>query len=186
MIDNFTGKYDFLSNAYESAFYMNDIKWKTVDQACIASLLRYNWDIEQIRTAESIADALILFKDMERNDYADDMDYRYLVLKECLMRKFICNDELLQKLWGTGDEEIHDNTPENIVGKLLMEIRRKSRCHEYVYAVRIFTLEEEGGVVVGYYKHRDDAEAALRAHKDYGSSFPCPCDNSHLIIIELM
>ena len=186
MINNFTGQYDFLSNSYECSFYMDDIKYRTVDQACLSSLLRYNWDKEQIRNAPTVADAYILMKDLERNNYADNMDYRYLVLKECLLRKFLCNDELLQKLWGTGDQDINDGTPDNVVGRLLMEIRRKSRSHEYVWAVQIFTLEEEDGVVIGYYKHRDDAERALRSHQDYGSNFPCPLDNSHLIIIELM
>ena len=186
MINNFTGQYDFLSNSYECPFYFDDIKWKTVDQACLASLLRYHWDKEQIRTAPSVGDAYILMKDLERNDYADNMDYRYLILKECLMRKFLCNDELLQKLWDTGDQELLDGTEENVTGRLLMEIRRKSRSHEYVYAVRIFTEDEDDGVIVGYYKHRNDAEQTLRSHKDFGSTLRCPLDNTHLIIIELM
>lgn len=186
VINRFVGEYDFLSNSYKSPIYIDNIKWPTVDQACLASLCRYTWDKEQIRTAKTVGDAFTLMNTLERNDYADDMNYRYLVLKECLLRKFLCNDELLQKLWGTGDAEIQDGSPDNITGRLLMEIRNKSKRGYYVWAVQIFTLEEEDGVVLGYYKHRQDAENALLSHKDYGSNFTCPLDNDHLIIIELL
>lgn len=199
-IDDFHGKYFFLSNFYNSPIWYKGKLWPTVEHAFQAAKVDDD-TANKILVAKTPGDAKRLGRQGKMCPNWDT--YRITVMRECLQRKFLCNDELLKQLLDTGDEELiegttwHDNfwgnctcpkcaniTGENMLGKLLMEIRDKARRGMYVWGVWT-TVDEYHGNIHHLFKERKDAEAWLSKNYDWYCTTPCVPDDIHLKIIEL-
>lgn len=143
MIDNFDGKYAFLSNFYKSEIMLGGIRYPSVEHAFQAYKSLELQDRVRIASAENPGIAKRLGRHVKlRGDWEqvkDDVMYR------CLVKKFE-NPKLRQKLLATGNEQLvegntwHDNCwgdchcpkceckqGENRLGKLLMRVRDEIR-----------------------------------------------------------
>lgn len=200
MIDDFHGKYFFLSNFSESPIWYNGKLWPTVEHAFQAAKVDSD-TAQKILVAKTPGEAKRLGRHGKMRENWDNA--RIKVMRECLQRKFLCDENLLKQLLDTGDEDLvegttwHDNfwgnctcpkcaniAGENMLGKLLMEIRDKARRGMYVWGVWT-TINEYNGKVHHLFKERKDAEEWLSKHYDWYCSTPCVPDDRHLQIIEL-
>lgn len=145
VINDFHGKYFFLSNFYPSPIEYNGRIWPTVEHAFQAAKV----DVE---TAEKIFQATTPGEAKRfgrQGKMRDDWDVvRIDVMRECLRSKFLNNSELKQKLLDTGDAILiegttwHDNywgvcscdkcrnkgiPGKNMLGILLMEVREEAK-----------------------------------------------------------
>lgn len=198
-INDFHGKYFFLSNFYESPLWYNGKLWPTVEHAFQAAKVDAE-TAEKIHKAKTPGEAKKLGRQGKMRPDWDDI--RVKVMEECLMRKFLSDEELMQKLLDTGDEELiegntwHDqfwgdcNCPkcegkpgENMLGKSLMNLRRWYREGRFAYAAKMY--DENGvGEIRWYFKNYNDARKYLYGRRD-GNGDPCNPDDNHLIIISL-
>lgn len=199
-IDKFENQNFFLSNFYNSPLWYDGELWPTVEHAFQAAKVDTE-TAKQILVAKTPGEAKRLGR---RGTMRPDWDTtRIKVMRECLQRKFLCNDDLLKRLLATGDEELiegttwHDNfwgnctcpkcaniTGQNMLGKLLMEIRDKARRGMYVWGVWT-TTDEYSGKIHYLFKERKDAEKWLSENYDWYCSEHCIPDDKHLRIIEL-
>lgn len=201
VINDFHGEYYFLSNFSNSPLYYNGKLWPTVEHAFQAAKVD-DETAKKILVAKTPGEA----KRLGRTGtlVVKNWDERRVdVMRNCLLRKFLCNDELLQKLLATGDAELiegntwHDNAwgdcscdkcknkpGKNMLGQLLMEIREKARNGMYVFAVETDDSAYRSSIK-GYYKNYRDAAQWLSEHYDWYCSNPCAPDDRHLKIIEL-
>ena len=198
-INDFHGEYFFLSNFYESPLWYNGKLWPTVEHAFQAAKVDPE-TAEKIHKAETPGEAKRLGR---KGKMRPDWDtIRFKVMEECLMRKFLCNPDLLQKLMDTGDEELiegntwHDNIwgdcgcskcqnkpGQNMLGKTLMNIRQWYRDGRYTYAVKLY--DQNGvGEIKWHFKEYADAAKYLAGRKD-GNGEACNPDDRHLLIITL-
>lgn len=138
MIDTFDGKYQFLSNFYDSPIlYFDGLTYPTVEHCFQAQKtldLSARYDIVLLDTpgkAKRAGRQVALRSDWE--------DIKLSIMERCLRLKF-SDPELAQMLLDTGDEELvegnwwHDTywgvcqgEGENNLGKLLMKIRDEKR-----------------------------------------------------------
>lgn len=197
MINDFHGKYFFLSNFDESLLWYNGKLWPTVEHAFQAAKVDAE-TAEKIHKADTPGVAKRLGRQGKMRPDWDDI--RFKVMEECLMRKFLCNPELMQKLLDTGDEELiegntwHDNIwgdcscskckdrpGRNMLGKTLMNIRQWCRDGRYTYVVKLDAANGEGSIQECF-KEYADAVNYLADRKD-GNGEPCNPDDRHLLII---
>ena len=199
-INDFHGAYFFLSNFYEKPFWYNGQKWKTVEHAFQAAKCIDVAEQKKIHEAKTPGDAkkfgrkalLIPGWDEKRID----------VMRNCLLMKFMQNDDLLVGLLGTGDVELvegniwHDNywgdchcdkcknrPGENMLGTMLMEIRNNARHGNYIWCVRNLN---NGGEITQYFKTRDRALAFIATEANVNRTTlvnPYECNNWRLDVI---
>jgi ribA/ribD-fused uncharacterized protein len=201
VINDFHGEYFFLSNFSESPLYYNGKLWPTVEHAFQAAKVDED-TANKILVAPTPGAAkrlgrtgTLIFKDWDVR--------RYNVMKQCLLRKFLTDEALLNKLMATGDAELiegntwHDNAwgdcscekcknkpGANMLGKLLMEIREKARNHQYVFAVETADSDHNSSIK-GHFKTYADAAKDVVTRKDWGYDEYCVPDDRHILIIEL-
>jgi ribA/ribD-fused uncharacterized protein len=175
--------------------------WPTVEHAFQAAKCCNDADKEMIRKARTPGEAKRLGRRTKlRTDWED---VKVDIMRECLLRKFLCNDTLLQQLLNTGTEVLiegttwHDNfwgkctcskcvniMGKNMLGRLLMEIRDNYRAGNYIWAVRT-TDNEYHSSIKGYFKERKDAEIWLSKNYDMNCNKPCIPDDFHLLILKV-
>ena len=144
MIDEFRGKYYFLSNFYSAPVTIDGVTYRNNEAAFQAAKLV---DIDERKKA---------FSDLSPNDAKymgrhcklrpDWENIKFDVMRDCVHAKFSQNPDLVKKLLATGNEELiegntwHDNTygdckcpkcqnikGKNMLGKILMEEREALR-----------------------------------------------------------
>ena len=160
MINDFHGKYFFLSNFAESAVVLDGVLYPTVEHAFQAAKMVNESDRLAISRAKTPGQAKRIGRSgLMRSDWEN---VKVDVMRQCLMRKFLLNPFLREKLQATGDEELvegntwHDNCwgdcscPKcvnkpglNYLGQLLMEIRNNDRAGKYSFSV----VENKDGVI---------------------------------------
>lgn len=130
------GEYGYLSNFYPSRIYIDNKWYATVEHAYQAAKTYDETEIKRIRQAKTPAEAKRLGQKVElRSDW--DLRKKFF-MKECLIAKFTQHHELRQKLLDTGIEQLVEDSPidyywgcgsdgtgKNVLGKLLMEIRKE-------------------------------------------------------------
>jgi ribA/ribD-fused uncharacterized protein len=140
MIESFSGEYRWLSNFWPVKIHWLGRSWESLEHAYQASKAVDPEDIEIIAQQETPgrakrAGAKLIIR--------DDWEYvRVEVMSQLLVRKF-AHPELQELLLATGDQEIQegnnwndrfwgvcDGEGENILGKLLMGLRRSLREDE--------------------------------------------------------
>jgi ribA/ribD-fused uncharacterized protein len=149
MINDFHGKHFFLSNFYESPFWYNGRQWKTIEHAFQAAKCMNGSDYDKIHAAATPGEAKRLGRRCALIPSWDNL--RVNVMRECLLMKFLGNDEMLTRLLNTGDEELVEGNTwndtfwgctrktdgswkgNNMLGKLLMEIRENFRADNYCW-----------------------------------------------------
>lgn len=151
MINDFHGKYFFLSNFAESAIVLDGVLYPTVEHAFQAAKMVNESDRLAISRAKTPGQAKRIGRSgLMRSDWED---VKVEVMRQCLMRKFLLNPLLRKQLRETGDEELvegntwHDNCwgdcscskcankpGLNHLGRLLMEIRDNDKAGRYSFA----------------------------------------------------
>ena len=152
MINDFHGKYFFLSNFAESAIVLDGVLYPTVEHAFQAAKMVNESDRLAISRAKTPGQAKRIGRSgLMRSDWEE---IKVEVMHQCLLRKFLLNPFLREKLRETGDEELvegntwHDNCwgdcfcPKcankpglNHLGRLLMEIRDNDKADKYFFTV---------------------------------------------------
>lgn len=135
MIDSFTGQYRFLSNFYPAWVHYKGIDYPSVEHAYQAQ----KTDIPSEQVAISKLSTPAQAKRMGRQvKWRRDWDkVKVGVMRDLLQIKF-AQQELLQKLLATGDEQLVEGNwwgdrfwgvchgeGQNMLGKLLMEVREQ-------------------------------------------------------------
>lgn len=170
-INDFHGNYFFLSNFYECPFWYKGKRWKTVEHAFQAAKCLDGADVDRVHAAETPGEAKRIGRKVT---LIPGWNYkRVLVMQDCLRMKFLQNDDLMQKLLATDNEELvegntwHDNdwgdcscpkcvnvTGKNMLGKLLMEIRDNYRNGNYLWVARNM---KNSGEIIKHFKSRENA-----------------------------
>ena len=139
-INNFSGRYDYLSNFYYATFVLNGITWPTVEHYFQAMK---TFDINEIEHIRSLATPGKAKREGNRVHLRTDWeDVKRNIMEEAVSAKFEQNQDLMSKLLGTGSVHIvegnkwHDNTwghcicnrctnipGKNHLGNILMYIR---------------------------------------------------------------
>ena len=137
MIDNFKGKYYFLSNFYTAQVMYEDLFYKNNETAFQSAKLKdkvkrmHFCDLDPSK-AKSKGRSVLL-----RNDWEDIKDE---VMYQCVKDKFNRNEDLKQRLLDTGNEELVESNTwndtywgvcrgrgKNMLGKILMKVREELR-----------------------------------------------------------
>ena len=103
MIDNFRGKYFFLSNFYNSPVTYDGITYQNSEAAFQA---QKTLDIEKRKEFSKIEPALAKRKGMKVKLRSDWEDVRLRIMLEVCRAKFTQNPQLAKRLLATGDEEL--------------------------------------------------------------------------------
>jgi len=138
-ITSFTGDYDFLSNSYKSPVEFNGIEYATVDACYWAQRPKDEHSrikFARLKPAKAKAKAI---NAIPRDDWDD---VKVNIMNNILLKKF-GKEELKKKLLDTGNAElinnvsyndefygVHYGNGENILGKLLMQIRDKIKSEK--------------------------------------------------------
>jgi ribA/ribD-fused uncharacterized protein len=143
MIDKFEGKYEFLSNFYESPLRWRGNDYPTVEHAFQAAKTLDPIYRQAIATADTPGKAKRLGR--KANLRPDWEEIKEQVMYECVSAKFSQSISLMLALLATGDEELvegttgwHDNEwgscscpkcinieGKNKLGKILMRVREE-------------------------------------------------------------
>ncbi len=189
MINDFHNENYFLSNFAPSPLYYDGILYPTVEHAFQAAKMVHESDRRAISAAKTPGEAKrIGRRGLMRSDWED---IKVEVMRKCLMRKFLLDPELRQKLRATASQELvegntwHDNCwgdcncpkcvnkpGDNKLGKLLMEIRSKDISREYVFGALVDASDEN----VSIFHSVEECKAFLESHG-------CVCDDKHLLIV---
>ena len=134
MINSFRGKYYFLSNFYPSEILINGKKYPTVEHAFQAMKATNSKDMLWIASASTPKEAKKRGRSVAyRKDWEE---VKLAIMEKLVYLKFIGNQNLLDLLVETGDEELIEGNwwgdtfwgvcnevGENHLGKILMKIR---------------------------------------------------------------
>jgi ribA/ribD-fused uncharacterized protein len=133
-IDNFRGKYYFLSNFAYSIVHLRGTPCPSVEHAFQADKAYIPEHIQWVREAPTAGEVKKRGRSvLMRSDWEQD---KVRVMAELVFEKFTCNEDLGESLISTGEEElIEGNTwgdtfwgvcngkGENYLGKILMAVR---------------------------------------------------------------
>ena len=189
MINDFHNENYFLSNFAPSPLYYDGILYPTVEHAFQAAKMVNESDRLAIQAAEGPNMAKrIGRRGLMRSDWED---IKVDVMRKCLMRKFLLDPELRQKLRATAPQELvegntwHDNCwgdcncPKcvnkkgtNYLGKLLMEIRDKDISGEYAFGALLDEADEN----ISIFHSVEECKVFLTSHGYV-------CDDKHLLIV---
>lgn len=120
--DDFTGKYDFLSNSYLSSLVYNGTLYKSVTHAFNAEKVASKIDKKTLIETLNPSDVTRLSRKMQTKDNWWEGSKK--VMEEILRQKF-SNPFLSSRLIDTGDVEL--GTSKSYTGELLMKIRTELR-----------------------------------------------------------
>jgi len=137
LINEFRGKYFFLSNFYESDIIYEGIIYKNNEAAFQAQKITDYREQEQFWFA-SPSEAKILGRKVKiRKDWEQVKDE---IMEDIVRAKFTQNEELKEKLLATGNEELVEGNTwgdiywgvckgrgKNMLGKILMKVRNELR-----------------------------------------------------------
>lgn len=134
MIDSFSGVNRFLSNFYPAIVYMGGVDYPTVEHAFQAAKTDDRKERIQIRLCLTAGQAKRMGRKCTRRDDWDDV--RVMVMKQLLIQKFSVGTVAQRWLLNTGRQKlvegndwndtfwgVCDGEGENMLGRLLMEIR---------------------------------------------------------------
>jgi len=140
MIDEFKGKYYFLSNFYNAPVIYEDLLYLNNESAFQSAKAK---DIERRKQFCCIDPSTAKKKGRNvtlRHDWEKIKDQ---VMEDCVRDKFTRNPDLRRRLIETGDEELVEGNTwgdtywgvcrgrgENMLGKILMKIRKELRNEE--------------------------------------------------------
>jgi ribA/ribD-fused uncharacterized protein len=132
------GKYGFLSNFANYPIKIRDKIWPTTEHYFQGQKYAGTLDEEQVRNAETPAKAKELGKDRSKTLRPDWEKVKIDIMREALLAKFNQHKEIKDKLVATGDATLIEHTEndkfwgdggdglgQNLLGKLLMEIREQ-------------------------------------------------------------
>ena len=137
-IDCFDGEYAFLSNFYDSPIEKDGIVYPTNEHFFQAMKTLDNEERKRIAAAETPGKAKRMGRSVKlRPDWEQS---KIQIMKEGLTLKFLCHKDLAEKLVATGDVwliegnwwgdtywGVCNGVGHNMLGNLLMEIRRDLR-----------------------------------------------------------
>ena len=137
-IDCFDGEYAFLSNFYDSPIEKDGIVYPTNEHFFQAMKTLDNEERKRIAAAETPGKAKRMGRSVKlRPDWEQS---KIQIMKEGLTLKFLCHKDLAEKLVATGDVwliegnwwgdtywGVCNGVGHNMLGNLLMEIRRDFR-----------------------------------------------------------
>jgi ribA/ribD-fused uncharacterized protein len=137
-------EYREFSNFFQASFTLDDKEWPTVEHYFQAAKFQANPEYqEKIRRAASPASAKKLGTTQTVPIRSDWDTYRLEVMRKALEAKFSQNEELSEKLLETGTRKLVEASPtdtfwgigkakkgQNMLGKMLMELRDKLRAAE--------------------------------------------------------
>lgn len=137
-IDCFDGEYAFLSNFYDSPIEKDGIIYPTNEHFFQAMKTLDNEERKRIAAAETPGKAKRMGRSVKlRPDWEQS---KIQIMKEGLTLKFLCHKDLAEKLVATGDVwliegnwwgdtywGVCNGVGHNMLGNLLMEIRRDLR-----------------------------------------------------------
>ncbi|HWQ66459.1 MAG TPA: NADAR family protein [Methanospirillum sp.] len=128
--------YGSFTNYSHHGFELEGQYWPTVEHYYQAQKVLGSDLYEQVRLAESPAQAKRIAhsdKNLKRNDWPE---VKVEIMRRAVMKKFETHKDLMEELLGTGEEELvegsktdlfwgcgSDGTGQNRLGKILMEIR---------------------------------------------------------------
>jgi len=137
MISSFRGKYRFLSNFYECPIEFDGMKYQNAESAFQAMKTLNKEERKPFENMKPLT-AKKKGKTIPLRDGWDDM--REQIMYEVCKAKFMQNQDILEKLLQTGDEELVEGNHwgdtfwgackgegENKLGKILMRIRKEER-----------------------------------------------------------
>ena len=143
-----TGQYGFLSNFSKYPIFLDEKGWPTVEHYFQAKKFESEAVQEEIRQALTAKDAANLGRDRRKPIKQDWEDIKLYVMKEALRAKFGQHENLRQKLLATGCAELVEHTKndrfwgdagdgsgDNMLGKLLMEVREEVKGDNLVCAI---------------------------------------------------
>ncbi len=152
-ITSFKGEFGFLSNFYPHMIVLNGLQYATVEHAYQAMKTQDLNEREFVRCAQTPAKAKSLGRKVTiRPDWEEIKD---AVMLYCLQRKFQTDSPLRVQLLSTGDRELIENNTwgdtywgvckgqgQNMLGQLLMQVRREVRKTTWgVYYMKYIVLE---------------------------------------------
>ena len=141
MINQFKGKYQFLSNFYRAKIIIDDKEYGTTEHYFQSMKFRELDLQEKVRTAATPALAKKLARQMKAHIRYDWIDVSFYIMEKALKEKFAI-PELREKLLATGEMELQEGNTwndrfwgvdlktgegDNHLGKLLMKIRGEIR-----------------------------------------------------------
>lgn len=144
MINQFKGKYQFLSNFYRVKIIIDDKEYDTTEHYFQSQKFRKLGLQEKIRTAATPGLAKKLARQMRSKIRYDWIDVSFYFMEKALKAKFAI-PELREKLSATGEMELKEGNTwndtfwgvdlktgkgDNHLGKLLMKIREEIQTGE--------------------------------------------------------
>jgi ribA/ribD-fused uncharacterized protein len=130
-----SGEYGFLSNFYPSQFRINRVVYNSVEHYYQSEKAKSDRLKRWIRDAPSAYYSKVAGRGVREEDKADRWELvRPAVMRKALRAKFVQNEELMRKLLATGDAELHEDSPddllwgakgEDLLGKQLMKLREQ-------------------------------------------------------------
>ena len=134
------GEFGFLSNFASFEMLLDGKKWATVEHYFQAQKFFGSEYAEQIRLANTPAEAKKLGRSRTHPLREDWEEVKEDIMRKAVYQKFYTHKDILNKLLATGDEELVENAPwdyywgsgkdgtgKNRLGIILMEIRKKLR-----------------------------------------------------------
>lgn len=105
------------------------------------------------------------------------------IMTHMLQWKFVCNEEMRQKLLGTENAILaRGQSNFNRTGnEVMMEIRAKLQQQKYFFAVKTEDGEKSSSIKK-YYKSFASAKQYLSTQSDFWSDEPCKADDHHILI----
>ncbi len=135
--------YGCFSNFSRHGFELDDRYWPTSEHYFQAQKFPGTEYAEQIRTAKTPKQAVTLGRRRDWPLRADWEDVKVDIMRQAVRRKFATHADIRQILLDTGDEELIENAPhdtfwgagqfgtgQNMLGKILMEVRAELRDSE--------------------------------------------------------
>lgn len=136
-------EYGCFSNFSPHGFALDDVYWPTVEHFFQAQKFAETEYAEQIRTAKTPKQAKTLGRRQDWPLRADWEAVKVNIMRQAVRRKFATHADIRQILLDTGDEELIENAPhddfwgagqfgtgQNMLGKILMEVRAELRDTE--------------------------------------------------------
>ena len=130
--------YGFLNNFYRSRFFLYHHWWNWVEAPYQAMKTMDVEAYDKIRLATTPREARDIGQTVPIHDSWEEIKIQ--VMYDCCLAKFTQNQDLMDKLMGTGEEELIEDSPvdsfwgcgadgkgQNHLGKVLMRVRKDLR-----------------------------------------------------------
>lgn len=127
----------YMSNYKKARFFIYNRWWDTCEHAYQAQKCVEPSQYDAIHQAPKANDARLLGQKVKMREHWDDI-HKDRVMEECVRAKFLQHKDLRAQLIATGDEELIEDSPvdwywgcgaddtgKNMLGKILMKIRKE-------------------------------------------------------------